>query len=299
MAVFLIETWDSRKGGIGAQGARITLKFVAIGTTNENELYLAILEQTPPIYDGLIRSDMDWTNRGGPIWDVEVPYTPTGAGGGGEPVGDTGTSGMGGTPHPEPTAPGNEDPLGAGYSFDTTGQTIHITQSLGVVTMAGKAGTTIPDVGNAIGATAHGVSGCDIFAPKMEWSRTVSRATCTVAYQKKLRDLTGTVNNDVFYERVPGSCLYLGASGQQTQGGLWSITHKFADAKNITTLEISDDIIIDPSPSNFGYAKLGWQYLDVHYKDVLEGDEVLSLPIAAFVHDVYELATFDNIGIGA
>jgi len=95
VAVSFKELWDSRKGGIGANDASIVLRFIATGTTEEAELYTAIILEAPTFYDGLVRNDIHWQNLGGPSWLVELTFGTKGAGGGDQPVGDCGGVGVG------------------------------------------------------------------------------------------------------------------------------------------------------------------------------------------------------------
>lgn len=297
MPITLVETWESREANVSAQGGGETLRFVATGTTDEAELYVYVEEATAGYWNGFVRADIRLSPMGGPNWRVEVVYGPTGAGGGDQPVGES--SGIGGTPTTTPTAPGEEEALGGGYSFDTAGGTTHITQALADIASAFAPGEEVQDYQRAIGVTEDGVAGVDIFTPNLEWSRTVNRPTMTTAYLKRLRDYTGSINNGDFYGFHAGEVLFLGASGTFTQGQGWSITYKFAVSKNITTLEITDDVILDANPLNNGYAKLGWQYVWVRYRATLQGNEVAPRPVSAHVVDVYDSNTFDNLGIGA
>ncbi|VTU00994.1 Uncharacterized protein OS=Isosphaera pallida (strain ATCC 43644 / DSM 9630 / IS1B) GN=Isop_2424 PE=4 SV=1 [Gemmataceae bacterium] len=295
MAVSLIETHDSREVTVGGQGGGIPLRFVALGSLDEVEVYAAVLLATPPYFDGFVRNQIRTTPLGGPNWRVEVQYGTTGAGGGDQPVG---ASGLGGESPPLPSAPETDDePLGAGYAFDTTGGTAHITQSYKTVLSVGRGGAVPRDYQRAIGVTKDRVEGCDKYVPKFEWSRTVTRENVTTAYLKRLRDMTGTVCIAPFYGRNTGEVLYLGASGQPTQGNAHTITHRFADSKNQKTIEISDDLIIDADPANLGYAKLGWQYLWVAYDEEMEDGQVAPTPVAAYVEDIYEYTNFDRLEI--
>jgi hypothetical protein len=295
VAVTLVETHDSREVTVTGQGGGVTLRFVGLGSMDEVEVYAATLLATPPVYDGFIRNEIKITPLGGPNWKVEVPYGVTGAGGGDQPVG---ASGLGGESPPLPAQPADDDePLGAGYSFDTTGGTARITQSYKTVLSVGRNGDSPRNYNRAIGVANGRVEGCEKYVPKFEWSRTVTRENVTTAYMKRLRDMTGTVCVAPFYGRNTGEVLYLGATGQPTGNNAHTITHRFADSKNQKTIEISDDLIIDADPANLGYAKLGWQYLWVAYDEEVADGDVAPTPVAAYVEDVYEYTNFDRLEI--
>lgn len=141
MAVTLHETWDSREVQFGANGGGEPLRYVALGSTDQVEVFNAVVAGTPTTWDGFIRSQIGLKPLGGPAWIVEVQYAPFGLGGGESPVGvapsiptapggnglgvsdGTGTSG-GGT-----GAGGGNVPLGPGFSIDISAETVHVTQS--------------------------------------------------------------------------------------------------------------------------------------------------------------------------
>lgn len=290
----LYETRDSREANVSAQGGGETLRYIAIGSFEETEVYIAAVLVSPGFLNGFVRNDIRMSPLGGPNFKVEVTYGPTGAGGGDQPVG---SSGLGGSPGTAPSTPASDAPLGAGYSFSTGGGTTHITQSLGTPNSVKVGGGAGPDYKRAIGKTKDRIEGVDVFTPKFDWSRTVQRPEVTLAYKKTLSDMTGVVNNDVFYGFAAGEVLYLGASGTFTQNEGWSITHNFSRQKNQLYVTINDDLELGPQPGNFGFAKLGWQYLWVAYSDEIVGDEVAPRAIAAFVEDVYEMGDFTRLGI--
>lgn len=291
MAVILYETWDSRETNVSAQGGGVVRRWLAIGSIEEDEVYDTVLAEAPDYYDGFIRSDIKLTCVGGPNWKVEVTYGPAGAGGGDQPVGDTGPSGIGGSAPPTPSAPAGDDaPLGAGWSIDTAGQSQHITQSLVTVESVKRGGGVPPDYKRAIGVTRDGVQGTEIFVPKLEITRSIQRATVTMAYLKTLRRITGRVNNDTFYGFPEGTLLYLGVSGSFTVGEGWSLTHKFTYEPNDTLIGICAGLTISE--------KAGWDYLWVAYSEEVEANQVAPLPLAAYVEEVYPRADFGLLQIG-
>jgi len=179
------------------------------------------------------------------------------------------------------------------FSFDTTGGSQHITQSLATISRTPPAGGTAPDFKGAIGVTRDSVEGVDVTVPAYKFSEThyLDNAVVTAAYKAKLLRLTGRVNNAAFKGLAAGECLFLGAGGSRRDGGDWEITFNFAGSPNRTAIAVGD--ITVP-------AKKGWEYLWVRYEDVEDtaAKRIVKRPIAAYVEKVYEEDTFSDLGIG-
>ncbi|QNN24030.1 hypothetical protein HED60_17720 [Planctomycetales bacterium ZRK34] len=138
--------------------------------------------------------------------------------------------------------PDFEPPAEPSFSFDTSGGTQHITQSLGTVGMYPAPGGNAPNFGGAIGVTQDSVEGVDITIPVYTFSEThyLSAGTVTNAYKGTLFNLTGKVNSGGFKGLAAGECLFLGASGSQRGVGEdWEITFRFAGSPNKTGLHRS------------------------------------------------------------
>lgn len=156
-----------------------------------------------------------------------------------------------------------------------------------------------PDLGGAIGYDGDKIQGVDVFVPKMEWSRTVSKASLSFAYVLQVRSLVGKKNGAAFYGHAAGEALFLGASIQYSVGERWSVTHRFASQAN------EADVVITPGAEGITvpYAR-GWDYLWVRYeqKEVYDTDEdkwvMTSVPAAAYVEEVYPDGDFTVLGIG-
>lgn len=288
-------TWrelsTSRRANVGANGGSLTREWVAYRTLIEADVYVEALVQADPYFDGFIRQDIALEPLGGGVWKVTVTYGTVGLSGGDQPAGPTGPDGIGGGSGSQPTAPAGTDPLGPGYSFETTGGTVHITQSI-ETTGSGciPALPGAPDTKKAIGQTKDSVEGCDIIAPKMEWSRQVHRPVCTIEYLKDLRDLTGRVNADPFYQMPAETVLYLGASGTFQLGQGWSITHRFAYAPHELAVNIGNGLIVP--------IKRGHEYLWVMYDDEeAVVPRLLQTPAAWYTERVYRLGDFSFLEI--
>lgn len=111
----------------------IPVPYLVMGSQDELDVKEMVRSNSPVWYRGLVRSDCDAEHQGGGVWIATITYKNI-------PrqqaiLGSSGSSGGGQGENPEnPTAPGSNEPLtalngGSALSFDTTGQTIHITQS--------------------------------------------------------------------------------------------------------------------------------------------------------------------------
>ena len=189
------------------------------------------------------------------------------------------------------------------FSFDTTGGTQKITQSIATVSRTGSVGSggnSATDFKGAIGVEIDGkdmrVNGCEITVPVFRWTETVYKtdAECDWAYRRAVGDLTGTVNAAAFRGYEAGEVLFEGASGARRgrhKDDLWEITFKFAASRN------RDDIIIGAFT---GIEKKGWEYLWVLY-----GDDVdtatharCKTPLGVYVEQVYRDGDFGDLEIG-
>lgn len=131
MAVTLTEKAQSREVSRGANDTE-TLLFSARGSGEEEEVYAAVVAGSPAMVNGLVRQNITLRPVGDDdLWDVEVEFGTRGEDGTGNPLG---------VPSSDPSAstgsePGSDgetpstSPLGAGYAFDISAETVHITQA--------------------------------------------------------------------------------------------------------------------------------------------------------------------------
>jgi len=280
---------------VGASGAELVVVYGAKADTDNpsyNEIWIASLANIPGFRDQLILNNWSPKYFGGPYWEVTVTYGTTGKGGGSEPLDNSTFSGDPSPPAVStPTAPTDSDPLTSGYGFEIGGGSVHITQSLETISSTKRGGGVAPDFKQAIGRTKSGITGCEIFTPKMDWSRTVSRSIVDLPYLRTLNNCCGSTNNATFYGFAAGTLLYLGATLSYTQNSAWSVTHKFSYAEN----KINIDICAGLTVPNKG----GWEFLWTSYADEIVGNEVAPLPDSAYVERVYGEANFEILEIGA
>lgn len=270
MPITLVEKLDSRRVTLG-ENPSVELVYILTGTADDAAAVAAIEAAAPLIYQGLFRQglqlDPQWVdeNSGDGQWVATVRYGPRPLPKWGESI----------------------------YSFDTTGGTQHITQSIETVNQYAPPGKTAPDFKGAIGVTPDNVEGVDITVPVCSFAEThyLPAEIVTMDYRVTLFRLTGKVNNDTFKGCAAGECLFLGATGSKRGSDDWEITYRFAVSPNRDNITIGDITGID---------KKGWEYLWVRYEDAEDTDAkvLIKKPIAAYVEKVYEEADFSILGIG-
>ncbi len=270
MPLTLTEKLDSRKWTTG-DNASVEMVYILTGTSDDVTAKNLIASSTVGTYNGLVRQSIqiepEWvdTTTGDGQWVATVRY-------GVRPPTEVGES---------------------SFSFDTSGGTQHITQSLATVHRYGAPGTTAPDFGGAVGVTHDNVEGVDITVPVYSFSEThyLPSAVVTPAYKGTLFSLTGKVNNASFKGLAAGECLFLGASGSKRGAEDWEITYRFAGSPNRTGL------VVGPIT---GISKKGWEYMWVRYADSEDAaaKAIVKKPVAVYIERVYEEGNFALLGIG-
>jgi len=124
MPVTLVELADSRQVSVTTEDAKITLRFLALGSMNEGDILAATFAQTPPVYQGLIRTEVNIEpfEKTDGVWQVTVTYKPTSRSGTDTPVGEN--------PSPPSGGGGSGQLVGPSFSVDLVGDTVKITQSI-------------------------------------------------------------------------------------------------------------------------------------------------------------------------
>ena len=257
-------------------------KFFLQGLGDAGIVELYVLRNTPARFRRLWRKRVKATGVGVTEWLIEVNYgTQTGT-----PLGDE-----------SKVDPGPN--LGPAFSFDTTGQTIHVTQSLATISKSARVGgDTLGDAANnftldnnrAIGVTQDRVEGCEKYAPQFQWTIENSRLNCTGDYLTTLAALTGTTNRQQFGGFPAGSTLFMGATGRFTFDERWRVTYKFASLPNQTNIRVSDKIVVP--------AKAGWEYLWIGYTPERIGTRIFQTPDAAYVEKIYQSAEWWFLELG-
>jgi len=277
MPLTLTEKLDSRRWTTG-ENASVEMTFTLRGTSSDTEALVTLQNSTATSYNGLVRQSIqiepEWVDESAAdgLWNATVRY------------------GLRPPPELEEWT----------FSFDTTGGTQHITQSIATVARYAPPGKTAPDFGGAIGVTHDSVEGVDIATAVFNFTlrRRIPVAQWTAAYVTGLYALTGKVNSTGFwisirgdrYEFAAGEVLFMGASADEsTASDFVDITYRFAASPNRTGITVGDIT---------GIAKKGWEYLWVRYADSEDATAkaIVKKPVAAYVEKVYPEGDFGVIG---
>ena len=229
---------------------------------DEAEVRAAASGQTPFVYNSMPRRSTRIEERvNETTWKIRVHYEPR-----------------------------SYSPATDSFTFDITGGTQHITQSIATVGRYAAPGFVAPDLEGAIGFDGERITGVDINVPVFSFSETHYKDAGEVdfAYKAALFNLCSATNNTSFRGFAAGTCLFVGASGSQKEGGQWEITYRFSASPNRANIAIGQIT---------GIAKLGWHYLWVLYADDQSEGFVVKRPVAVYVEQVYEEGDFSVLGI--
>lgn len=271
MPVTLTEKLDSRRYSKG-DNPSLEMIYILTGTSDEQTAMMLVENSTATLWNGLSRQSIDIE----PDW-VDSTHS-TGQW--------TATIRYGLAPPPPETGEST-------FSFDTSGGSQHITQSIHTVMIYGGV-TNAPDFYGAIGVTHDSVEGVDITVPVYSFSEThyLADSAVTDAYKGTLFRLTGKVNTASFRGLAAGECLFLGASGSKRGAEDWEISFKFAGSPNKTGITVG---------TITGIAKKGWEYMWVRYADDVDATSksIVKRPVGVYIEQVYENGDFSQLGIGA
>ena len=255
--IFCIERFDSRQLNIG-RDPTATLIFSLWRSEDETRIAAKLEATAPALFDGLDADSYTLDPQGAGAWVANVAY--------------------------KVRNPSSE-------SFDTTGGTVHVTQSFGT----NRFGTLAPDFQGAIGVSDDKVDGVDITIPAYKFSEThlIPRAFVGTSYKNTLFQLTGKVNNATFKNFAAGEVLFLGSTGQRRGREDFEITYNFAASPNIGSIVFTPSITV--------LNKQGWDYMWLYYADEVDDDahRIVRRPKAAYVERVYERADFGLLGLSA
>lgn len=260
MTAVISERPESRSFTIGKQAVQ-ELVWNIVGAADDIEAKALLASTAPATYAGLLLDSLNADTQGGGLWKGYARYV---------------------------VAENDNE-----YTFDTTGGTAKITQSLATINSYAPAGMTAPDFQGAIGVSDDRVEGADIPVPQFSFTETHRFADGAVdgTYKRNLFLLTGRFNDDDFKGFSAGECLFLGATGTKRGDEQWSITFRFAGSPNVSGLTIGDITGID---------KLGWDYLWVRYADYVDSFAytLVKRPVAVYVERVSYAGDFSLMNIG-
>lgn len=262
-----------------AGGSSLTLLFLAVGSEDDAAIHAAVTTASPATYSTLRRQSVGLSPQGGGVWEATVTYGP-------DDAGPDGPSDPGATP---PDPPASTDPLTQEFSFDTSGATEHVTQSLNTRLSIKAGGGAASDFKQAIGVSKDGVAGADRVAPKFEFSITRELNFVNLEYLRTLRRMTGRVNEATFLGFAAYEVLFMGASGTVGADGKCKVTWKFAAGLNQTGVEVSDEITLS--------SVRAWEHVWCAYGQSVDGDLIVSRPVAAYVEEIYRPADFASLGV--
>jgi hypothetical protein len=267
--VVLTERPDSRKWTVG-EGAAFELRYNAVGSSDPLRVRDVAAAELPLWWEGFIRTNIGIepdptvvdSALGKGLWLVIGSYEP-------------------------PTVNGVKQ------SFDTSGGTFHITQSLFTRDKYALPGKTPTDHKGAINADGEKVQGVDIVVPVYQFTETyeLSPFIVTPTYRITLFTLTGVLNNAKFRGFIRGECLFMGASGTLDQQGNYQVDFKFASSPELRDFKVGEITV---------GLKRGWDYIWVSYEKQSDADsgKLALRPSEVHVERVYREGNFAALGIG-
>jgi len=274
MAATISENYLSRSFTLGAQAVR-ELIYDIHAATDDSSAQSILASTAPATWQGLYLDSLNADPVGGDLWKGYARYTTR--------------------------------QLDNEYTFDTTGGTTKITQSLGTINKYAPVGLEAPDFQGAIGVSEDKVEGVDITTPVYQFTEThyFTDTDVDAAFKFTIFGLTGKMNNADFKGFAPGEVLFLGATGGRRGDDNWSITYRFACSPNVTGIGIGgvipEDAYYDATDNTItGIDKLGWDYMWVRYDDYEDSIAfaLVKQPTAVYIERVYEPADFSLLGIG-
>jgi hypothetical protein len=264
----IYEAVDSRS--IDTQ--RAELIYHITDSMDESEVFTALVVTAPTEFFGFSREKLsiepgDWN-----VWKGTVNYVHPDL------------------KKPEPAATGDSQ-----ESFDTSGGSFHITQSLETKSSTPRSPYVAPDFKGAIQVDSDGkVQGTDVIIPALKEQVTVYQpaAVVTSGYKKTVARLTGKFNSSSFKGYAAGELLFMGAQGSRRGNGDWEVRYDFEAKENVTSLDLGDITI----PSAYGH-----DFVWLYYRDEEESASkfLIPRPVAAYVERVYEPGDFSLLLIGS
>lgn len=269
MSVTFSEKFKSRRTIVGTNpSTELVYNAVVEGETDEDlAIAAAVSTDLPSEYDSKPLNAVEIEQLGNDLWQVTLTFAYSR----GSFVLPTG---------------------GSASSFDTTGGTRRITQSLETVSLHAPPTQTAPDFGGAIGVSENGIEGVEIAEGGYRFReiRIVADADVDAAFKATIYGLTKKVNSETWQGYEPGEVLFEGATGTQRGEDDWEIVYSFIANPNAEDLQVGDITGID---------KDGWDYLWVLYGDEVDGaaGAMVKRPLAAYVERVYYRGDFADLGL--
>jgi len=260
MPITITERVISPELGAG-QDAKAARVYTIMGTAIETDALAALALTAPVLYQGLHRSSLSVKPQTDTLWEGTVQYDK-------RPDNDTGSE---------------------VFSFDTSGSTQHISQSLQTLSRDVPAGEPITDFGGAINCTGEAVEGIDIPFPQFAftYTRYIANEDMSGTFIQSLYQKTGRQNEDEVTVTVGGASLtfhsgellFLGATGKPRSDD-WEINMRF--------LAIPNDDDLSLGPITVGH-KDGQDYLWGFYEEAVDAasHRLIRQPKQANVEQVF------------
>lgn len=267
---YIAERWDSRNGSESAQDGATDLIWIIGGAGDEREATNLALSDAPvywflPSGRYIVQQNQAWEIQEGDLYAITISYGPQ-----------------------KPKEAGDFD-----FSFDTTGYSKKVTQSIKTVKKYAPAGETAPDFQGAINCSDDSVDGVDVQSSGFKWTEThyLPLEAVTFAYTDVLENLTGKRNNASFRGKPADAVIFRGAQGGKKDEKMAVLTFHFESGKHATGLTVG---------SITGIAKKAWDFLWIRYQEKNDptNKRLVRVPIAAYVEEVTEAADFSQLGIG-
>lgn len=170
-------------------------------------------------------------------------------------------------------------------SFDTSGGTVHLTNSRQTVA---SYGSSPPDHKGAIGVEGDDVKGVDVVIPALVVNVHFKHplGVITLDRIKTFAQYTGSVNSAPFLSFAAGEVLFLGCRGSEGSDVETEIDYSFAMSENISNLAIGDLTIT---------SKEGHDYLWIAYKPAVSNSRASQQPEFGYVERIYPRANLATV----
>lgn len=282
-----VEVWEAADGPQAEHAKEASAKSVywTTGSDVEAEVIAAVADAAPLSIDCdgklAVRVGIDAKRRSENFWQVSVAYADESS----------------------DKAEAEAEEGTWRFSFDTTGGTHRITQSLSTVQRYHRTSANpAPNLRGAIGWDGKKLQGCEIVVPKLEFTVEIyyDPAVVNTAMAVALARNTGKTNNGAWLNFSECEVLFTGATGDGDRPLVTGqrvkparVLFKFACSENRAAIPVGDIALNSAGAGVAGVAKKGWEYLWVYYtlKDNVDG---ISFPTPewAYVERVYPALDF-------
>jgi len=315
----VIELGESGAGSIqtsqdGLLGREIELKWLAQGLRSYQEAEKKAAELAPIYHAEHRRTRLDVRPIGNTWWEIAASYGNAAI----DPllVDEVALQGAAGGMVKMPTAVLYASTL----SFDTTGETEHITQAWtdddGQPIETRFPASDAPSMNGAINVDGESVHGVDVAGRAFSFNETWNVSAEELIkkpepLKKKLEveggdpllveveqysllewlfRLSGTVNKVKFRDFAPGEVLFLGARGEMNRGQtMIPITLAFSARKNREQFRVGN-VVVD--------GKNGWDHLWISYESEAAANVIVKKAKYVYVDQVYEYADWEPMAVG-